>query len=229
MHSRNFIYSTFPQDIANTLAVSLQMKFPYLFPRVLIKDEEHLYWIIGLSRSEKGPINLYAPPLLIEDEQYPLVALRFKKFKILMTIKPLIVPTPDVFNQIPPRLKFLKQFFTRLKIETTKVSIDNPFIIISSNAEKQQLNLFNKKISDASIPIAEQDIIRGHYIAHLLSNISRIGFIGNLGYFLYYEKDKEKEHITYVKCDHENVSSAIDYVKWMADDSNMPHTSVSLK
>lgn len=229
MHSRNFIYSTFPTDIANTIAVSLQTKFPYLFPRVLIKDEEHLYWIIGLSRSDKGPMNVYAPPLLIDNEQYPLVALRYKKFKILMTIKPQIVPTPEVFLQIPPRLKNLKQLLNKLRIETTKCLIDYPFIVISSNTEQRQLSLFNKRISDASIPIAEQDIIRGHFFSHLIGNFSTVGFLGRLGYFMHYIRDNQREKMTYVKCSASELSKQISFAKEIADEVNTPHLTFTLK
>jgi hypothetical protein len=31
----------------------MSMKFPYLFPKELAKQDEHMYWIVGLRRDAK--------------------------------------------------------------------------------------------------------------------------------------------------------------------------------
>ena len=227
MHSRNFLYSNFPIDVTQTLAFALQMKFPYLFPRVLMKDEVHLYWIIGLSRSEDGPINVYAPPILYNNESYPFVGLKYKKYKIFLSLKSNIVPTPEILNKIPPTIKPLKALFNKLNIETKKGKIQDPFIVIESYPTMRKLSLVNQKISDAQIPAAETDIIRGHTYAHILTgNNITVSYTGSAGYFMYFNIADGYEHVILTKTDAFNISRSLRAAQNLLNSTKINHIQI---
>ena len=222
MHSRSFLFSNFPSSVTQTLAFSLQMKFPYLFPRVLMKDDEHLYWIIGLSRSEKGPINVYAPPILFNGETYPLIALKYKKYKIIISLKQNTVPTPEILNTIPGIIKPLRSMFNRVQIESTKSNIQEPFIIIENKQKKKSLYLINQKISDASIPIAEEDIIRGYHFAHMIGKSNTtVGFTGATGYFMYYNNTVDLDRVVLTKTGTLDITESLEKAKLLQDPQNV--------
>ena len=227
MHSRNFIYSNFPIDVTQTLAFALQMKFPYIFPRVLTKDEEHLYWIIGLSRAEDGPINVYAPPILYNNESYPFVGLKYKKYKIFLSLKSNIVPTPEILNTIPPTIKPLKALFHKLNIETKKGRIQDPFIVIESYPTMKKLSLVNQKISDAQIPAAETDIIRCHSYAHILTgNNITVAYPGSAGYFTYFNIADGYEHVILTKTDSNNISTSLKAAQILLNSTKINHIQI---
>ena len=103
MFSRNVIYSTLTDETNRTLAVCLRYKFPFLFPHVVTKQDK-LYWIIGLSRLSKGKINVYAPPIIINGQSHPMVALQYGKLKFILILNPDLEITIDSLLSIPRSL-----------------------------------------------------------------------------------------------------------------------------
>ena len=230
MHSRHFIYSNFPIDITKTLAICLNINLPYLFPQVLAKDEEHLYWIIGLSRSESGLINVYAPPILVNNEYYPFIALRFKKIRILISLKPNIVPTPEVLNTIPRYLKPLKIYLNNLKIESNYGKFDGSYILLKHNKEKRMLFLSNQKISDTTIPLAESNIIMCYTFSKNFGKFAEIAFTGNSNYFiLYLPNINNEEIILFCKTEIKEISNSINIIKELLINNNINSLKILLE
>jgi hypothetical protein len=108
LHSRYFLHSTFPLEVSRAISIAMSIKFPYLFPHVLAKQEARMYWIIGLSRGANGAMTLHAPPIKLRGELYPLVALRMLKLRIVIALRPNCLITPEVLELIPPLLAPLR-------------------------------------------------------------------------------------------------------------------------
>jgi len=222
MHSRNFLYSNFPVEVTRTLAICLHIKLPYLFPQVLAKDDERLYWIIGLSRSESGPLNVYAPPIVVNGEQLPLVALRFKKIRIILSLKKDLVPTPELLHGIPRILKPLKFHFNNLIVESVYGRFNGSYIVIINDKSKRMLQLSNQRISDATIPIAESNIIMAYLFARQVGPSSQVAFTGTVNHFIFFNTNYyEKEVIVLCKTETREISKSLSIIGNLLEPANI--------
>jgi hypothetical protein len=113
LHFRYFVYSSFPQDVSRTLSMAIRMKFAYLFPSPLAKQDEHMYWIIGLSRCSQGRVQLYLQPICSDGSRSPFVALRMPKWRIFIALKHNTSVTLELLQQLPGQLGGLIHFFKR--------------------------------------------------------------------------------------------------------------------
>lgn len=194
MYSRYFVYSTFPADISRTLSICLRMKLHYLFPRVLAKDDELLYWIIGLSKTERNTLSLYTPPLYIDGKEYPLLALREKKLRFIIALKDNVCPTLTLLDRIPPHLAPLQQIFRKFVLETKNGKKNGPYIVLKNQFLTKSLFLTHEKITDSFIPIAERMIIQAHLFASTYSPYVTIVFPG-INCYIFYQKGREGEAV----------------------------------
>lgn len=212
MYSRYFIFHTFPTDVARTLSICLRVKLPYLFPRILAKDEERLYWIIGLSVTERNTLSIYPPPLFINGKQYPLIALRKKKLRFLFTLKDNVAPTPELLSSITPHLKPLVKLCDRLKLETKGNRNASPYIVLRNHPLEKNLSLTHEKLSDATIVFAEKTISQAHLFATSYAKKSIICYPGNpayLGYYVYFKKRQSEESVVMCQSETKEVTTAL--------------------
>ncbi|KAK8890963.1 hypothetical protein M9Y10_028164 [Tritrichomonas musculus] len=208
LYSRYFIFSTFPVDIARTLSICLRMKLPYLFPRVLAKDDELLYWIIGLSKTERNTLALYSPPLFIYGKEYPLLALREKKLRFIITLQNTVCPSLTLLDRIPASLTPLRQLFRRVKLETKNGRKNGPYIVLENQSIQKFLFLTHEKLSDPFIPIAEKKIIQAHLFASNFSPLVTIVFPG-AGYYIYFRRRGNDESLVICLNESKEVTQAL--------------------
>ena len=192
LHSRFFLFDTFPTDVAKTLSICLRIKFPYLFPRVIAKEEEQMYWIIGMSTS-CGLVHLYTPPVWIGGRPHPLVALRKKKLRIIMALKPECDPSPELLSRLPRLLKGLIERMKRVAVETVSGKAKGPYVVIRNHRKEKRLCLAHEKLSDATIPVAENAIFTGQLFATGLGKVATVAFPGPLDFFVYFKVTMAEE------------------------------------
>ncbi|OHS99088.1 hypothetical protein TRFO_34576 [Tritrichomonas foetus] len=212
MYSRYFIFYTFPTDVARTLSICLRMKLPYLFPRVLAKEDERLYWIIGMSKTERRTVSIYAPPLFIDGKQYPLIALRMKKIRFILTLQSGVIPSPKLLAAVPPLLKPLRKHCEKLKLETRSGKKSGPYVVLKNLPQEKMLTLSHEKLSDPTIPIAENMIFQAHLFAtNVAQQKSSIVFPGpsGLGYYVCLRKTIAEEVVVMCQNDTKEVTRAI--------------------
>ena len=231
MYSKYFIFYTFPTDIARTLAICLRMKLPYLFPRVLVKEEERLYWIIGLSMTNRKSCCIYAPPLYIDGKKYPLIALRMKKLRFIMTLKDDITPMPDLLQQIPPVIRNLRKHCEKLKFKSNQGRNEKSgsFVVLKNYPQETMLTLCHEKLSDQTIPIIENMIFQSHTLATDISlNKANVVFPGpaNLGYYICLRRSIHEEVVVICQCLNKEVSQAVNKAADIAKNVKLPQVTV---
>lgn len=212
MYSRYFIYSTFPVDVSRTLSICLRMKLRYLFPRVLAKNDELLYWIIGLSKTERNTLSLYTPPLFIDGKEYPLLALREKKLRFIIALKNNFFPTLSLLQKIPPSLAPLQQIFRKFTLETKNGNKNGnkngPYIVLKNQFLNKSLFLTHEKIMDPFIPVAEKMIIQAHLFASTFSHFVTVVFYGTSCY-IFYKKERDNEAVVICRNESKEVTQAL--------------------
>lgn len=216
MYSHNFIYSSFPPDITKTLDLALRVKFPYLFPQVLEKQEK-LFWIIGLSKGKNVPLNVYVPPLFINGHQYPLCALRHGKMRYLLALKSDVLPTPEMLSTIPGHLVSLKGHFENFQVELYSTNNKSPYVTILSDTDHHKLDVSNQFIPEAVYGKVQNNMILGHYYGKTFSGCSSIGFTADSQFFIFYRYIDDIEILTALNTRTQNVSKSIALCKELDD------------
>ena len=169
MHSKDVLYNNFPIDVARTLAICFSLKLSYLFPKMLEKEEKKLYWIIGPSQ-QRGNIEIYAPPININNKQYPIVALKMKKFKFILAIKPDVVPTPSILMSIPHLIRHLVKFFSKITVENRPGKWSEPYVVVENIPRIHMISIKHANLSDLTILDAEAAIFKSHLFADNYGN-----------------------------------------------------------
>lgn len=228
MYSRYFVFYTFPTDVAKTLAICLRIKFPYLFPKVLSKEEERMYWIIGLSRANHvaGGISVYAPPLCIEGQNYPLIALRKKKLRIILALRPDTVATPTLLMDIPPILAELQDKFKNFHIESAQGKKPGPYVVLKNHKQEKSLQLSNEKLSDPSILVAENSIFLGQWFASNVASSASVAFPGPMDYSIYFRTSVSDETVVMCKDPCKDISKRIENCKELEKPENVKRICV---
>jgi hypothetical protein len=184
LHSRYFLFYTFPTDVARILSICLSIKFPYLFPTVLEKQDDRMYWIIGLSRSATGNVAVYAPPLFINGQAYPLIALRIRKVRILLTLQPDVIPSPMLLQKVPPLLRELKDHLKNLSVKTNVATGQIPFLVLKHDRPGKQLMLTHANVS-ANLAVTESCIFSAQMYAMAMGRVGEVAFPAHLGFIAY--------------------------------------------
>jgi hypothetical protein len=139
--------------------MAIRMKFAYLFPSPLAKQDARMYWIIGLSRGAHGGVQLYAPPIYSDGKMYPLVALRMRKWRIFIGLNTDTGVTPELLQQIPEQLGPLTRLFTRAPVDVAEAGTKvKSYIVLQNVRPEKRLMLRHEKLADSVIPIAENTI-----------------------------------------------------------------------
>ena len=228
LHSRFFLFDTFPTDVAKTLAICLRIKFPYLFPRVIAKEEEQMYWIIGMSSSD-GMIHVYTPPIWIGGKQYQLVALRWKKLRIILALKPECAVSPELLAMIPRILKELIEQMRHVGVETVSGKKSGPYIVIRNHRKEKMLCLSHEKLSDTAIPVAENAIFMGQAFAtNVGSPNACVAFPGPLDFFVYFKLTMGGELVIMYRDTSKKVSAAIAHCEELAKEENVKCSRVKV-
>ena len=213
LYGRYTVFSTLPMDVSTTLAICLKNKLQYLFPNTVESIQDQLFWVIGLSMSSHGFVNVYSPPIIIDGVQYPLVCLKKNKMKIVLLLNPNIQPTPETLQTIPRIIKPITQLFSSFKLETKKGSIQGSYIVIKNNIVNKQIQMANEKLSDPQIPFVENSIVNISYCLHKYDKNTEIFMpVGN-DFVSYAALTKKTEDLVLWKSDKSTSIESMDTCK----------------
>jgi hypothetical protein len=208
LHSRYFLFYTFPTAVARILSICLSIKFPYLFPSVLAKQDDRMYWIIGLVRSPTGNVAVYAPPICIDGSFYPLIGLRCKKLRILLTLHPDVIPTPALLQKVPPLLKELRDHLRRVGVKANVGAGEKPHLVLKHDRPAKQLLLSYANVS-ANLAVTESCIFSAQLYATNVGRIADVAFPGGLGFAVYCRERINSETVVLCKTEVPVVSMQI--------------------
>ncbi|KAH0790793.1 hypothetical protein GPJ56_005214 [Histomonas meleagridis] len=230
MYSRYVIFYTFPTNVAETLSYCLRTKFQYLYPRVLTKEDEKLYWTIGVYMSTLNNISSYSPPIFINGEPHPLVALRFKKFRFLMCLEPNCVPSFEILRTIPHLIRPLKKYVERMKIETKNGRKEfGTYIVIRNTTPEKFIDVSHERLADQLIPIVEELICQGQLFADYFSNKAEVCFPATAELKVLFRKCLSSEVGIICRCENKNCSKVFEIMKEMEVVENTKRIEVKLE
>jgi hypothetical protein len=212
LHSRYFVYSSFPQDVSRTLSIAIRMKFAYLFPSPLAKQDERMYWIIGLSRPSRLGVQVYAPPIHLDGVKHPLVALRMRKWRIFIGLNNGACVTPELLQKLPAQLGALTRLFALAPspavVGETGAKAKS-YIVLQNERPEKRLMLRHEKLADPVIPIAENTIFLAQWFATTIGPSSAVAFRAPYGFSVYFKEEPDRETVVMVKTESTEVSAAI--------------------
>jgi hypothetical protein len=226
LHSRYFVHSTFPRDVSRTIGLAMSLKFRYLFPNSLVKQEERLYWIIGLSRAASGAMTLYAPHVNVGGQLFPIVALRRLKWRIVIALRPECEIAPDVLSQIPKVLTQLQRLIKDVRVETCKGRKTGPYIVVRNESAERRLMLSHDNVSYPLIPVAENTIFLAQWFAASTARVATVAFPMSGDFVVYFKEDGTKEVVVLYKVVVGGVSAAVRECRMLAEE---PQNIMALK
>lgn len=229
LYSHYYIYSSFPPEISRTISLALRVKFSYLFPKVLVKEENKLYWIIGMRYSERGELSVYSPPLFIQDHVFPFVALRCGKFRFIITLKEDIAPTNEALSSLPYFIKPLKNFLSNLDVRTIVGKVDASYFRIKCDKQNLSLNFANHKVPEIDIPLAQSLLLNCISYGTDYAKYSNICFPALSNFFVCYKNNENEEIVTMIKTDIDKVSEQIESCNLLNKLENIYHLEVRTK
>jgi hypothetical protein len=193
LHSRHFLYYTFPTDVARTLSICVRRKFKLLFPLTLAKQDTRLYWIIGLSSSPFGGETLFTPPILIGGQSHALVALREQKLRFFIALKPQSLISPEMLKLIPKALAPLRKYIAELTVTTTKGAKSGPYVVVKNFPQQKALEVSREKLSDHVIPLAENAIFMAHTFGKDVGRHGTVAVPVSAEFSVYFREDQRQE------------------------------------
>lgn len=185
LYGRYSIFSTLSTRTTRNLMLCFKMKLPYLFPTVLEKSEDKMYWIIGMRRSPSGFISVYAPPIIIDGARHSIVALRWRKLKIILALKPGVTATPEVLSRLPHMVNPIRRLFEGSRLETARGRFKVPYMVVRHIPQKRQFFVSNDKLTDVLIPFVEEVVIQADMFARAFSPRSAVFIPHSNGFFSY--------------------------------------------
>jgi hypothetical protein len=102
------------------------MKLSYLFSNGLQQQDDRMNYIMWLSRREDGATTLYAPPICIDNQFYPLVALRMQKLRVVIALGHDALLITDVIEGIQRLLGPLCRHSRNARFETNRGQQSGP-------------------------------------------------------------------------------------------------------
>lgn len=229
LYSHYYIYSSFPPDVSRTISLALRVKFSYLFPKVLVKEENKLYWIIGMWYSERGELNVYSPPLYIGEHVFPFVALRCGKFRFIITLKENVSPTNDVLLSLPYFIKPLKSFLSNLDVKTIVGKFDASYFRIQCDKRNLGLNFANHKVPEVDIPLVQSLLLTCKSYGTDFAKYSNICFPAPSDFFISYKNNEKEEIVAMIKTYIDKVSDQIESCNLLNKIENIYHLEVKMK
>ena len=228
MQSKDVIYSTFPTDVTRTLTICFSLKLSYLFPKIIEKEEKKLYWIIGPCLQGKH-IEIYAPPITIDNEQYPIVALKMKKIKFILALKSNVVPTPYLLQKIPRQIHHLVFYSSRITVQHYPGKWIEPYVIVENIPRIHMISINHANLSDLTIVEAENAIFKSHLLAdNYSSKNSCILYPENKEYTVYVVKKEDKETISFFRL-YGTVSQGIAVANQIKETGNIKTQNLIIK
>ena len=202
LFSRYTMFSTLPLNVSTTLSICMKQKLQYLFPRKVESIEDKLFWVIGLSMSERNFVSVYAPNVIIDGREYPMICLKKNKLKVVLLLNPDIQPTPETLSRIPRIISPVVKTFSSLNMVTKKGELQGSYIVVKNNLVNRQLEMANEKLSDPQIPFVEHSIVNtSHCIHEVNSECAEVGIPVGDGFVAYAKYTKKMEDIVLFKSD----------------------------
>jgi hypothetical protein len=209
MHSRYFVFWTFPTEIARTLSMCIHMKLRYLFPKPVAKQSNRMYWIIGMSLSPTGNVSIYAPPISVDGQRFPLIALRVGKLRFIMTLKPDSVPTVPLLNSIPALLNPLRRHFRGFNPEPPRPWKMGSYLMLKNQNAEHRLVLKHDQLGEAAIPVAEASIFMAHLFGSTGAKQVEIAFPGQLEFSVYLRRNVVEETVVLCRSEEGGVTGTV--------------------
>ena len=221
MYDDHYLFSNFPPDVFQTLALSIVFKFGYLKLLSSEKDKNDLFFEIGLRKLKNDDIKVYSPEIYINGKNHHLSVLKIgstESFRFIIALKESISPTVDVLNSLPIFIRPLHYFLDSLHIGPRKIKNKIPYLQIYNNHNKKCLYYSTKKISTQFLPSAHQLIINGILFTHstqinLLSNYVSIFIPSSSRFFMLCKSDQISESVVVIKTESKKISKIIEDCK----------------
>lgn len=200
VYSNHHLFSTFPSETFKTLLLAIRMKLAYLFPAPRSGQTRGWRWMIGLSH-EGEILNVYAPPIRIDGEPYPLIMLKQGKVKMIVALKNTVPLLPvDIMNLVE-ELDIVLKFFgiDRFKEREVKGTVKSRYLCLKNEPKKRSLSISRNQVSEQLVMEMEQAVIRANNYMRNYMNICTIAWPMKQDMFLTYTSTRDDETVSIVK------------------------------
>jgi len=184
---QKIIISSFPQEITRSLQFCMIHKYKYLYPHQLSSkdDDQSLVWVVGISKTHEGQLQVFTPIMHINNMEYTLLILRIGSIRIILSTN---THTLNSNKDIQSFSKSIKKFIKPVMriLEPIKVpDVEIPHIKISTipHQDVPILEYQQKNIRPSMRQSAEINIIRAQSWALSFDTTSKIAFPGVGSFF----------------------------------------------
>lgn len=172
--TNRIIYSSFNDDVTQTLAFSMRRRFDHLFLHKPQKESDRLTWIIGLYINKSGFNSIYQQPIFLDGVPHLLVAFRVEHFKIVLSQPPDIEVTEEMLNSIPRRLSQIQQYLTRQNIIYPQNNIPFPIALVENHLSNNTMTFVKSDLDADSDSRLDKCFIKCHESAIMYDKTSTI-------------------------------------------------------
>lgn len=134
------VATTFSWTVTRALAFGMRKRFKHMYMQNLQVSRDQLSWLVGLYMNRDSVPSIFQQLVYYDDEGHLIVAFRYRKYKIVLALKPEIEVVVSELKKIPMRLKRIKEVLTRAETEEIPAV---PFqFVCSKNWVARQKSLF---------------------------------------------------------------------------------------
>jgi len=208
LHRKNrVVYSSFNKDVTRALSYGMRKKFSYIYLHQPVVKSDSLHWLVGLYYNANNLKSLYQPLVYIDGKPHGIIAFKFKKFKIVLTVSNQLGFCEEKYDSMPLKIREIVKF-----LNTSNPKRPNfcpfPYVLSSNYTNMQTYISLSDHINPQSRSIIHTSFIKAHEHSMYYDETTTIGFpyINDFAVVCVNDKDAGIESIVSIQCERKKIT-----------------------